>query len=217
MNKQRLQMREQISAIMSGACYTGIEPDGGKIQKLAAAMREDIEASAARVTGALKAILPKTARIRMDSMSEVACQHTQKGVLMIGGVGCGKTVALKILGKLSNSSPKYIAVPELALGFATDGMEYIKDNITACRGWHMIFDDIGAEQKTKSFGTVLPIEEIIMHRYLLWQESRVLTHFATNLDGAEIERLYGERVLDRMKEMCDVVIVDGGSLRGKVR
>ena len=224
-----MDIRAQLEKIIHGAQVGLPEPSQDMINRIAEKMRIDVEAvggmtdpvslivyHAARMRADV-AEQERVAQIRANSGQVEPCRfrRAQKGVCLIGGIGPGKTIALKVMAALSATSPVYIAVPELALGFATDGAEYIKDKINMNRGRHMILDDIGAEQTTKSFGTVLPIEEIIMSRYLLWQESRILTHFATNLGGEDLEERYKKRVFDRMNEMCEKISVDGGSLRGK--
>jgi DNA replication protein DnaC len=69
------------------------------------------------------------------------------------------------------------------------------------------FDDLGTESiPSKRFGEEKNVmAEIILGRY----ENNIhftMQHFATNLTPTDLEDLYGDRVRDRLKEMCNMII-----------
>ena len=53
------------------------------------------------------------------------------------------------------------------------------------------------------------IEEIILDRYDLFRKHHLITHITTNLDVEDIKEKYGERVLSRMYEMFNFIILGG--------
>jgi len=56
------------------------------------------------------------------------------------------------------------------------------------------------------------IEEIIFNRYEAGLQFEY-THITTNLDADMIEKIYGERFIDRLREMCNVISIEGESFR----
>lgn len=74
------------------------------------------------------------------------------------------------------------------------------------------FDDFGAEQQIKHFGNDCNVmAEIIISRYEQFIENKTVTHLTTNLSANEIEKLYGNRVRSRMRQMFNVIDFDGNS------
>jgi hypothetical protein len=77
------------------------------------------------------------------------------------------------------------------------------------------FDDLGTENAvTKHFGNAKNVmTDIILNRYdrikMLTPEGEQAdfrgTHITTNLSVDEIEKLYGSRFLDRLREMMNVI------------
>ena len=47
--------------------------------------------------------------------------------------------------------------------------------------------------------------EILLTRYDLFINHKLLTHFTTNLSAGEIETIYGNRVRSRMREMFNLI------------
>jgi len=47
--------------------------------------------------------------------------------------------------------------------------------------------------------------EILLSRYDLFVQKKMLTHITTNLSASEIENIYGNRVRSRMREMFNLI------------
>lgn len=75
----------------------------------------------------------------------------------------------------------------------------------------MVIDDLGTEETSiKDFGTVRnPIIELINYRY----DHDLTIVITTNLDDAGIVTRYGERIMDRLREQCNVISCVGESYR----
>lgn len=75
----------------------------------------------------------------------------------------------------------------------------------------LAIDDLGVEPAgAKVYGNpVTPIAYIIYERY----DARRFTILSSNLTPDELEEKYGERVYDRMREMCRTISFSGESFR----
>ena len=77
------------------------------------------------------------------------------------------------------------------------------------------FDDLGLEEvNAKMFGNSANVMgEILLDRYESFKRKRVLTFASSNLTATQFEEVYGARMRDRMKEMFNVIKVEGNSFR----
>ncbi len=139
-----------------------------------------------------------------------------KGVLLSGPVGCGKSSLMNLLRYLVlNMSPHIIkSCRDIAFEFEKNGFETVRKyaSISHHPTTHKpylktyCFDDLGTEHSLRHFGQECNImAEIILSRYDLFIRNKMLTHFTTNLSADEIEKLYGPRVRSRLREMCNLI------------
>lgn len=156
-----------------------------------------------------------------------------KGVGLIGNVGFGKTACLKIMQKLftdTNRRFKFVsasAVMDMVVN--GDELDAIKEECLCgeVKGDIMI-DDIGLGAAVfKNYGNdVNIIGKILLYRYELFVNQGILTHFTSNkyIDLTDAQKilnpnyvsltnLYGDRVIDRLKEMSNIIVCKGKSLR----
>lgn len=149
---------------------------------------------------------------------------SKKSVFLIGGVGVGKTAMMKVYQRLlkdTESRFKWVNSYELKDMSEIMTISEIKDVYGRNLNCDLYIDDIGFSIDVKRYGnTVNIISEIIMERYDLYIQSGYLTHFSSNIIPTSkidnlptIEKMYGVRVLDRMKEMCNLITFNGESLR----
>ena len=149
-----------------------------------------------------------------------------KGVLIIGDIGVGKTAMMRIFQRLLKDTERRF---KWVNGYDLKDLSELQTSleIKAIYGANLkcdlYIDDIGFSFDTKRFGnTVNIITEILMVRYELFITSGFKTHLSSNLVTAiknntenlpTLEKVYGNRVLDRVKEMCDLITWKGESLR----
>jgi len=146
--------------------------------------------------------------------------NTNKGICIIGGIGGGKTTFMRSIQKAMFSAKmgsfRLFSCVEIeqnirqAAAVENSAADYsYYDNGYAC------FDDFGAENhESVIFGNrVIVMAEIVQRRYNRFQAQGVKTHFTTNLSAAEMRARYGDRVFDRMKEMCNIVLFNWESFR----
>lgn len=152
--------------------------------------------------------------------------NLDKGILLFGGVGVGKTELLRCFCQNHIASFGVFSCREIADRFSESGSEavesfYRERSAVANDGYGhrklgVCFDDLGTETvPVQHFGTKKNLmAEIILNRY----DNRVpfnLTHITTNLSVAEIESIYGSRCIDRMAQMFNQITfpVDAKSRR----
>ena len=144
----------------------------------------------------------------------------RKGILLAGNIGTGKSMLMGILRDCRLSGKHFGIKPcrELAQNFALEGVRGIElCGLRAVRYvngrqkiGHMLFDDLGAEKPAVYYGnTVNVMEEILLDRYEHFIKHGLLTHITTNKDLSELEALYGSRVVSRMHEMFNFLVLGG--------
>ena len=147
---------------------------------------------------------------------------TNKGILLSGPVGCGKTSLMKLLPHLAPHKTNYEFIPtrNIIFNFNTNGFEVLdKYNDTK----NYCFDDLGIEPVGSHYAKECNVMgEILLSRYdLFTQNSQSLslsqghnhskTHITTNLNANELEKRYGSRVRSRLREMFNLISFDSST------
>ncbi|CAG5086008.1 ATPase [Parvicella tangerina] len=134
-----------------------------------------------------------------------------KGILLNGPVGCGKTSLMQLMRHFA--LPKHYVVKstrEIAAQFNIEGYSVIQ-RFGRSHQAIFCFDDLGVESNMKYYGTECnTISEILLQRYDLFIAHGTVTHATTNLNAQELEKLYGNRVRSRMREMFNLISFDKG-------
>jgi len=145
----------------------------------------------------------------------MAAEHgidLQKGILLSGPIGCGKSAIMRVLNSLCKPDWQFhIAHCErAALQFATEGYQTIEKYSFKAFNRHIpvtiCFDDLGIETDIIYFGnTCNTMLHILSIRYDLYTAHDMITHITTNLNSKELEERYGNRLRSRMREMFNVI------------
>lgn len=140
-----------------------------------------------------------------------------KGILLTGPVGCGKTTIMRAFTRLL---PKGIqfgikACREITFELEEEGTKVIGrySKTWEARQYSIAkpycFDDLGVEQTANWYGKEYNVmAEIIQSRYDYLLQRGLLTHFTTNLNAKEIEDIYGPRIRSRLNEMVNLISFD---------
>ncbi|SNZ01884.1 ATPase [Flagellimonas pacifica] len=134
-----------------------------------------------------------------------------KGILLSGPVGCGKTSLMKLMKHLVPHQRPYEVVPcrNIVFSFNHIGYKTIEDYGNT---QFFCFDDLGVEPTGRHFGKDCNVMgEILLSRYDLFMNHKRKTHVSTNLNAQELEERYGERVRSRMRQLFNLVAFDKGS------
>jgi hypothetical protein len=135
-----------------------------------------------------------------------------KGVLLSGPVGCGKTSLMKLLPHIVPHQNQHTVVParNITFSFNKSGFKIIEDY--GNNGFYC-FDDLGVETIGRHFGKDCNVMgEILLSRYDLFLKRKLRTHATTNLNAQELENRYGNRVRSRMRELFNLIAFDKNSL-----
>jgi DNA replication protein DnaC len=159
--------------------------------------------------------------------------NPDKGLLIMGPLGCGKSHLLSFFVQNQKASYSVKQCKEIQQRWKNaqpnegdrDEIEFysnfvdvaINANVYGHQKFGVCFDDLGTEESpTIRFGERNNVmESIILARY----QKKTLappntleyyhTHFTTNLNKEKIIEKYGDRVYDRLKEMCNVIVFNG--------
>ncbi len=141
---------------------------------------------------------------------EELCSHygidLDKGILLTGPVGCGKTSLISLLPNFMYQNQKYIVknTRDIASEFHKEGYEIIQRY--GYREKPFCIDDLGVEHNIKHFGNECnTIGEIMLQRYELQISQGIITHATTNLNADELEDIYGIRVRSRLRSMFNLI------------
>lgn len=148
--------------------------------------------------------------------NETGILELENGIMLSGGVGCGKTTLMKLFNDNPKNSFIVVSCRKVAQEFANGGQDnkggfkaiekyfnkiYGTRNRFGHNEYGICFDDLGTESEKKNFGNNLNVmAEILLNRYDN-QLLKGMTHITTNLTADEIEQYYGTRIRSRMREM----------------
>lgn len=139
-----------------------------------------------------------------------------KGLCLFGGVGVGKTTLMRIFTRNQIQSYVLIKCRQIEDEFSRDG-DIVFDQYSHERqvttnanpfGHQRLgycFDDIGTEPISKYYGKESNVmSEVILNRYDN-ELPFIQTHLTTNLTIDALQKKYGQRVTDRMRQMLNLI------------
>lgn len=145
-------------------------------------------------------------------------QTPRRGLLMVGGVGSGKTMAARAL------YPGAVMI-DCTQRDRLELLEADNDFFREKRYGDIILDDFGTDDPTRNYGNTIDfVAEFILWRYGALKKCETLPGcprvgrlvITTNLDGEGQISRYGARVMDRIAELVVGVSLKGISHRKRV-
>ena len=148
-----------------------------------------------------------------------------KGLLLIGSVGVGKTLIFNIFKEytamLKNNSFQFHNAIDIIDNVNITGVEYLEkfsDNYIVenmPKPITMYIDDIGSKnEEVNHYGSKSNvIEDLLSIRYNVFSKYNKLTHSSTNLYSEGLKENYDARIIDRIKEMFNIIELKGESFR----
>ena len=141
--------------------------------------------------------------------------NLNKGILLSGPVGCGKTSLMNLMKHLAPTEQKFFvkSCRDISFEFIHDGYQiihkYSKGKLYESEPKTICFDDLGTENNLKYYGNECNVmAEILLSRYDIFTAKKIQTHITTNLSASEIENVYGNRVRSRLREMINLIAFD---------
>lgn len=155
--------------------------------------------------------------------ADISNPSFDKGLLIIGATGVGKTCYLKVLEKIFMEFPqlrfKVESSSDLVTQYETCRTPSDKDSFFRKQQRKRLFiDDINSEPIASNYGKYDVVGNILMSRH----EKRLLTYATTNYltdeESAictleELGHRYGFRLYDRLFEMFNIIEFHGNSYR----
>lgn len=146
--------------------------------------------------------------------------NEQKGLFLIGDCGTGKTAIIEALWRIfaqgcamwfDNKKQMFVADKKIFVKYvATDLTDYgTLDTALAYR--FVMVDDVGTEAETAiSYGQRRnPIAEIVDNA----EKKNGLLIMTSNLTPSQLMERYGQRTLDRLNALCNIIQFKGESFR----
>ena len=141
--------------------------------------------------------------------------NLDKGILLSGPIGCGKTTLMNLMKNLTPTEHKFYVKPcrDISFEFIQEGYEvihkYSKGKLYQSDPKTICFDDLGTENNLKYYGNECNVmAEILLSRYDIFISKNIQTHITTNLSASEIEFAYGNRVRSRLRSMINLIAFD---------
>lgn len=153
----------------------------------------------------------------VKKMFKYAISDSKKGVLLLGDIGTGKSTLIRALNEFykrtNQISKRFIETSAIKI---TSKYTEVGDDVFELLGnaynYNYYIDDLGLESDASYFGNKLDVlKNAILIRYDIREKAK--TFITTNLSINEIEQRYGKQVIDRLKEMCFFVKLEGTSRR----
>lgn len=136
----------------------------------------------------------------------------QKGILLTGPIGCGKTSLMNLMRFVPPPERNHImkSCRDVSFEFIQEGYEviwrYSRMSFNNSHPKIYCFDDLGTEQSLKYYGNECNVlGEILLSRYEYFISHDMISHVTTNLSAKELEELYGNRVRSRLREMFNLI------------
>ena len=147
----------------------------------------------------------------------------EKGLLIIGNFGNGKTASMRVLEQsfkgVSGYSFKGITANEVVEMYENCKSPYEKEDFWRYtnRGT-LYFDDVKTERLASNYGKVNILKDVLEKRYSLHKKTFITCNYkegSSSIEGALLEfgEMYGSRVFDRLFEMFNVIEFKGKSFR----
>lgn len=155
--------------------------------------------------------------------ADISAPSFEKGFMIIGGYGLGKTDYMKVFQNIFKNYPnlrlKIYTSKELVHKYEIcqtplDKQSFIKDAERKL----MFIDDISSERIASNYGHMDVIEEVLINRYDKNLITFVSCNYTTNDNCAkqtlqDLGLRYGGRMYDRFHEMFNIIEFKGSSFR----
>lgn len=134
--------------------------------------------------------------------------QAERGLLMTGDVGSGKTLWLeKFAGCKIRNAASLVETYQDSKEVFYDILEPQLYTILPDGYWDLAIDDIGEEPTLNDFGTKLEvIAEALSVRYRVFRRHGGKTYITTNMNLESIKKRYGSRIESRLHEMATHII-----------
>lgn len=160
--------------------------------------------------------------------SENCIPSLNKGLLLIGDFGNGKTTTMEAFSRVCRGTKKYFHI--IGSKEAVTQYTFLKDDVNSQKEFYnklvsvnYLFDDMLKEGLASSYGNVNLISQILEERYRKNKITHATINYKENQNGVivdldlaihQIGEKYGGYIYDRVFSMFNIIEFKGKSLRG---
>lgn len=155
-----------------------------------------------------------------DPGFEMDGHSLDKGLMLFGPIGCGKTSLMKMFSVNTHKPFAVVSCRSIADKYSKYGSNALYEfaSPSACYpqqnyGHELLgrcFDDLGTEDSKKNYGNEVNVMQDVI--YKIYDNDGIGDfHITTNLSVDEIEQAYGSRIRSRLREMFNVITFDKSS------
>jgi DNA replication protein DnaC len=150
-----------------------------------------------------------------------------KGIALTGTFGAGKTTLFEIMKEymkvVSNPNPNlFMTTSTEDIIYQMNRQDFLyspvllnlkSDNIK--KPINILINEFGFMYQGKTYGTqnIELLEMFIMKRYDIFQNYGKLTHVTMNFGTDDLKKIFSPRIIDRYKEMFNIIELTGKSYR----
>lgn len=149
----------------------------------------------------------------------------QKGILLAGTFGTGKTWMMKLFQKNKKNCFLIKNAKDIASEFQKDGQEasetYNSKKRNAINDTTMFYqpycglciDDMGTEEIKNNFGNKSNVIGDLLEMRYASGDTGIFLHATTNLSAQGVGEFYGQRIVSRMREIFNIIELQGNDRR----
>ncbi len=139
-----------------------------------------------------------------------------KGIYLVGRCGVGKTLIMTAAKALRIPEGKFgfISCNQVVNEYNTKGRErggIIEVQKYMKRSW--CFDDLGTEPMGNSYGKEDVFTTLLTQRAELYTSNQMRTFITSNFVPDDLQARYGERIVSRIHQMCNIIAIGGNDRR----
>ena len=141
----------------------------------------------------------------IEQVAEWLLECPQRGLLLYGSLGNGKSTMLRTIHRLMSGN-SYLITAKMAYDRFKES-----ERLTFPRDSVLLVDDLGAEpERCLVYGEEHhPLTDLLLQRY----DQNATTIIATNLTVDALRQRYGDRLFDRFSEMYVAILYNAPSYR----
>lgn len=163
--------------------------------------------------------------VTMANSLDIKNSSLDKGILLVGSIGVGKTVLMKLFSRNQRQVFAMKTAKSIADMFQTEGEASLQQLLVcpplpvndSSNFYHskmgLCIDDIGTEELKNHYGNRKNVVgDLIELRYANGNVGPLL-HLTTNLTGEQLKDFYGDRVASRLRETMNIMEIKGKDRR----
>lgn len=150
----------------------------------------------------------------------------EKGIFLAGNFGTGKTYLMKLFAKNHRQCYELASAKDISIMYKEQGESVIEQfyvmtkqaafedpSVLYQKNIGLCIDDLGAEDEKRNYGDKKNVVgDIIEQRYFRGNCGPLL-HMSSNLTSQQLTDYYGGRVVSRLREVMNFIVVKGSDRR----